>query len=1032
MAVDTPLKRALRGERNVMRANGSPLVVTRAVTLDDIVIRSRAQGGDGRTVDAYAAVFMSPTPISDSDGRYDEQLDPTAFNRSLADRAGQIFCIYNHGRSLGGMPSDMWSVPLGVPLQIRADGHGLLTSTRFNPDPDSDRILEAIKSGSLRGMSFTGVFVRSTPQLNGPYESYGPDAKGNMPLVTRNEIALIEYGPTPIPAYADAQVTGVRSDMPEEKPERERIEIHFHGSPWNMTTTGTTANVTSASTMTLTNAGVKPRTVPCPDCASERAGLGSGYKLPSGDGSDDGTDKVDADLPLDDSSVCPTCGGTGMVDAAEAADEAEDEADGGVDEAAEGELPEVMPVNKLFSDDAAGKAKMAKYTGKNSISVSSSAERTPEEIERERAIAALTEVGVTAEDAAEFVSRAGNKPYGNVEYADPKNGKYPIDAKHVQAAWSYINKPANAAKYPLNGVTLAEVKAKIKAAMKKFGHQVSDTSSSSSGRHPAAATSREAGKGTGSQNGTTNAGSPSTRPTIPQSGVRNMDNEGRMTIEERVARQAEVRARLAEIDTEYMGAELPGETRTEWRQLQEELVVHDRAIADATERASYLNAIAENMPPGATESVTDQLPAYEPRGYLPPTPRGNQPRSTTFYNPDRNIWDLTAIRQKARSFDEMPHLYREYAMRAVDGARFHAPNKNNEGCQETVAKLLDHVDDSQGSLARRVLITGSPVYDRAFGKALQSMSTAGLTSEESRALQLGVDSAGGYAVPFQLDPTVILANNGAINPIREICRVEQITGKEWDGVTSAGVTVTRVNEGTEAGTGDPLFIQPTVRTVRVQGFIPFNIELDVSWAALRSSMTSLLTDAKAVEEAASFTTGSGTAPQAAGVVNTLFGQAQLQVPIPVVVINTAGTATLAVGDLYALENAMAPRFRNQSSYMASKTTYNRFRQLFQALASQAGDSWVRASMGTPNYFNGYPAYENSAMSGAITSGSNVLLQGAFNEFLIVDRVGMGIELIPHLFGSANRYPTGTRGILAIWFNNSRILVPNAFRLLQVT
>jgi len=50
----------------------------------------------------------------------------------------------------------------------------------------------------------------------------------------------------------------------------------------------------------------------------------------------------------------------------------------------------------------------------------------------------------------------------------------------------------------------------------------------------------------------------------------------------------------------------------------------------------------------------------------------------------------------------------------------------------------------------------------------------------------------------------------------------------------------------------------------------------------------------------------------------------------------------------------------------------------------------------------------------------------------VDRVGMGIELVPHLFGPTNRYPTGQRGILAIWFNNSQVLVPNAFRLLQTS
>ena len=66
-----------------------------------------------------------------------------------------------------------------------------------------------------------------------------------------------------------------------------------------------------------------------------------------------------------------------------------------------------------------------------------------------------------------------------------------------------------------------------------------------------------------------------------------------------------------------------------------------------------------------------------------------------------------------------------------------------------------------------------------------------------------------------------------------------------------------------------------------------------------------------------------------------------------------------------------------------------------------------------------------------TSGQLPLLFGDFKQFLIVDRVGMGIELVPHLFGQTSNFPTGQRGLFAIWFNNSLVLADNAFRLLQV-
>jgi hypothetical protein len=75
------------------------------------------------------------------------------------------------------------------------------------------------------------------------------------------------------------------------------------------------------------------------------------------------------------------------------------------------------------------------------------------------------------------VGKDGGKPYGNVTYADPgyqKDGKsrYPIDTEeHVRAAWSYINQKKNAAKYSPGN--LSKIKAKIAAAMKRHGADVS-------------------------------------------------------------------------------------------------------------------------------------------------------------------------------------------------------------------------------------------------------------------------------------------------------------------------------------------------------------------------------------------------------------------------------------------------------------------------------------------------------------------------------------------------------------------------------
>jgi phage I-like protein len=86
----------------------------------------------------------------------------------------------------------------------------------------------------------------------------------------------------------------------------------------------------------------------------------------------------------------------------------------------------------------------------------------------------------TAHDAL-YCADDSKKPYGDVEYADPgyqsdKKKRYPVDTeKHVRAAWSYINQDDNASKYSSDD--LAKVKAKIRAACKKFGIDVSEDSS---------------------------------------------------------------------------------------------------------------------------------------------------------------------------------------------------------------------------------------------------------------------------------------------------------------------------------------------------------------------------------------------------------------------------------------------------------------------------------------------------------------------------------------------------------------------------
>jgi hypothetical protein len=67
----------------------------------------------------------------------------------------------------------------------------------------------------------------------------------------------------------------------------------------------------------------------------------------------------------------------------------------------------------------------------------------------------------------------GERKYGDVQFADPTNNKYPIDTpEHVRAAWSYINHADNAAKYDKDEVTA--IKNRIKRAARQHGVEIDD------------------------------------------------------------------------------------------------------------------------------------------------------------------------------------------------------------------------------------------------------------------------------------------------------------------------------------------------------------------------------------------------------------------------------------------------------------------------------------------------------------------------------------------------------------------------------
>ena len=195
--------RAKNARRSETPAGNEIVRYERTWALDDILIRT---GGDGRTVEAYAAVFDTPSEITDQHGHYMEVISRSAFNRAISHGIDRINVFYHHGMTLHGTPSDLGSVPIGSPVDIRPDGRGLRTVTRFNRSTLAEGVLEAIRAGDIKGYSFRGRVFQSNPARVPHVRTGSP-----LPTITRTELGLAEYGPTPTPAYAEAGILAVRS-----------------------------------------------------------------------------------------------------------------------------------------------------------------------------------------------------------------------------------------------------------------------------------------------------------------------------------------------------------------------------------------------------------------------------------------------------------------------------------------------------------------------------------------------------------------------------------------------------------------------------------------------------------------------------------------------------------------------------------------------------------------------------------------------------------------------------------------------------
>jgi HK97 family phage major capsid protein len=491
-----------------------------------------------------------------------------------------------------------------------------------------------------------------------------------------------------------------------------------------------------------------------------------------------------------------------------------------------------------------------------------------------------------------------------------------------------------------------------------------------------------------------------------------------MDLEQMRVDLAYLEACLRDIHGRAEGRALTDDESRQWTEGREAVLRLRGDIQEIENRQNFVRDLARR--PGHVEDGLDLDPIVEGQG-LRWTGRGSSP------------WDMDAVSRSL--YNSAPEsggrdlLARSLA--AVEHMRGVKPEHKEH--MTTLLESFDLEDDGEEgrgarAAAAHILAASSPEYIRAWSKAFRSGIRTGQPDVSAlqvlqRAASL-TDAQGGYAVPLPIDPTLIVNYDGNVNPLRALGTVKTVTTNKFKVINVGAVTSSYDAEAAEVSDDTPTWGADEISVHTGRGFIPFSLEISMDYPGFMGDLQMLLRESKDDLEAQKFTLGTGSG-EPWGVITAMAAS-----PATYVVPSTT-TDTFALADVYKLSEVLPARWSANASWMANKTIYSSIRQ---AGGANLDDFWAGLREGRPSSLLGFTPYEASYMDGAInaTQDNYVLLLGDLRWYWIAERIGMSMELIPHMFGATARRPTGQRGVFAWWRNGADVVNHRAMRLLNVT
>lgn len=296
---------------------------------------------------------------------------------------------------------------------------------------------------------------------------------------------------------------------------------------------------------------------------------------------------------------------------------------------------------------------------------------------------------------------------------------------------------------------------------------------------------------------------------------------------------------------------------------------------------------------------------------------------------------------------------------------------------ERLERALEYETLSNTPQAEPELAVNTPTVDRdtpelraAFNRFIRGGSPAGL---EYRALAVGTDSAGGYAVP-DLFRNEVQKTMKAFGGVREVARVittdsgQNIEWPTFNGTAQVGAILA---ENTQVSELDPAFGIASLdsylwssKLVRV----PIQLTQD-SAVNMEEFLRDALAERIARIQNTKFTVGTGTGEPDGVAVGATVG------------VTAASTTAVTADELINLTHSIDPAYRAGARFMMHDNTLLALRKLKDSNGAYLWQPSLQA--GVPDSLLGYPVTINQDMDAALAATDVAALFGNFSRYYVI-------------------------------------------------